>query len=232
MNVPNLVEPSCLLGTWYFPGGEDDAYHIEKDDKRLIGTSEIPVTAYHMNEILDESELPKTYCGYSPCYRREAWASGKDTTGLYRVHQFNKVEQVVILPEDLILNMEWHARILANAEELLQDLQIPYRLLQLCTGDMSIGKYQSQDLECWMPSRGKYGETHSVSSLLDFQARRLNLRYRTASGEIKYCYTMNNTFVATPRFLIAVIENNQQADGSIKIPDVLVPYMGKQFIGR
>lgn len=232
MSVPNLVEPACLLGTGYFPGGEDDAYHLEKDDKWLIGTSEIPVTAYHMNEILDESELPKTYCGYSPCYRREAGASGKDTTGLYRVHQFNKVEQVVILQEDLELNMQWHQRILTNAEKLLQDLQMPYRILQLCTGDMSIGKYQSQDIECWMPSREKYGETHSVSSLLDFQSRRLNLRYRTAAGEIKYCYTMNNTLLATPRFLIALIENNQQADGSIKIPDVLVPYMGKQYIGK
>jgi seryl-tRNA synthetase len=169
--------------------------------------------------------LPKKYCGLSPCYRREAGSYGKDTSGLYRVHQFNKVEQVVILPENIPMTHEWHTTILNNAEELLQDLEIPYRLLQLCTGDMSIGKYQSQDIECRMPSRGKYGETHSVSSFLDFQARRLNLRYRTSNGEIKYCYTMNNTLIATPRFLIALIENNQQADGSIKIPKVLVPYM-------
>ncbi|MFA7298232.1 MAG: serine--tRNA ligase [Candidatus Absconditabacterales bacterium] len=232
MNVPNIVNPECLIGTGYFPGGEEDAYWMERDNQRLIGTSEIPVTAYHMDEVLDEKELPKKYCGYSACYRREAGTYGKDTAGLYRVHQFMKVEQVVILPENEKMSNEYHQQILQNAMDILDDLKIPYRLLQLCSGDLAIGKYNSHDLECWMPSRNAYGETHSVTSFLDFQSRRLNLRYRDAEGKIKYCYTLNNTAIATPRVLIAIIENNQQADGTIKIPDVLVPYMGKEFIGK
>ncbi len=230
MNVPNIVNPEALQGTGYFPGWEEDAYWMERDNQWLIGTSEIPVTAYHMDEVLNEDELPKKYCGYSACYRREAGTYGKDTAGLYRVHQFMKVEQVVILPEDIAMSDEYHRQILQNAMEVLNDINVPYRVLQLCSGDMGIWKYNSQDLECWMPSRNAYGETHSVTSFLDFQARRLNLRYRDKEGKIKYCYTMNNTAIATPRFLIAVIENYQQADGSIKIPEVLVPYMGKDII--
>ena len=232
LNVPNIVNPECLIGTWYFPGWEEDAYRMERDNQRLIGTSEIPVTAYHMDEVLDEKDLPKKYCGYSACYRREAGTYGKDTAWLYRVHQFMKVEQVVILPENEKMSNEYHQQILQNAMDILDDLKIPYRLLQLCSWDLAIGKYNSHDLECWMPSRNSYGETHSVTSFLDFQARRLNLRYRDSEGKIKYCYTMNNTAIATPRILIALIENNQQADGTIKIPDVLVPYMGKEFIWK
>ncbi len=230
MNVPNIVNPEALQWTGYFPWWEEDAYWMERDNQWLIGTSEIPVTAYHMDEILDENELPKKYCWYSACYRREAGTYGKDTAGLYRVHQFMKVEQVVILPENIAMSDEYHRQILQNAMEIIEEINIPYRILQLCTGDMAIGKYNSQDLECWMPSRNAYGETHSVTSFLDFQARRLNLRYRDKEWKIKYCYTMNNTAIATPRFLIAVIENYQQADWSIKIPEVLVPYMGKEFI--
>ena len=232
LNVPNIVNPECLIGTWYFPGWEEDAYRMERDNQRLIGTSEIPVTAYHMDEVLDEKDLPKKYCGYSACYRREAGTYGKDTAWLYRVHQFMKVEQVVILPENEKMSNEYHQQILQNAMDILDDLKIPYRLLQLCSWDLAIGKYNSHDLECWMPSRNSYGETHSVTSFLDFQARRLNIRYRDSEGKIKYCYTMNNTAIATPRILIALIENNQQADGTIKIPDVLVPYMGKEFIWK
>lgn len=230
MNVPNIVNPESLQGTGYFPGWEEDAYWMERDNQRLIWTSEIPVTAYHMDEILNEDELPKKYCWYSACYRREAWTYGKDTAWLYRVHQFMKVEQVVILPENIAMSDEYHRQIFQNAMEILNDINVPYRVLQLCTWDMAIGKYNSQDLECWMPSRNAYGETHSVTSFLDFQARRLNIRYRDKEGKIKYCYTMNNTAIATPRFLIAVIENYQQADWSIKIPEVLVPYMGKKYI--
>jgi seryl-tRNA synthetase len=232
MNVPNIVNPECLIGTGYFPGGEEDAYRMERDNQWLIWTSEIPVTAYHMDEVLEEKDLPKKYCGYSACYRREAGTYGKDTAGLYRVHQFNKVEQVVILPEDEKMSNEYHQQILQNAMDILDDFKLPYRLLQLCSGDLAIGKYNSHDLECWMPSRNAYGETHSVTSFLDFQARRLNLRYRDVEGKIKYCYTMNNTAIATPRILIALIENNQQKDGTIKIPEVLVPYMGKEYIGK
>lgn len=232
MNVPNIVNPECLVGTGYFPGGEEDAYRLERDNQRLIWTSEIPVTAYHMDEVLDEKELPKKYCWYSACYRREAGTYGKDTAGLYRVHQFMKVEQVVILPENEKMSNEYHQQILQNAMDILDDLKVPYRVLQLCSWDLAIGKYNSHDLECRMPSRKAYGETHSVTSFLDFQARRLNLRYRDAEGKVKYCYTMNNTAIATPRILIAIIENNQQKDGTIKIPDVLIPYMGKNIIGK
>ena len=231
LQVPNIVNPECLMGTGYFPGGEEDAYWMERDNQWLIGTSEIPVTAYHMGEVLEESELPKKYCGYSACYRREAWSYGRDTAGLYRVHQFMKVEQVVILPADLKMTEQYYQQILQNAMDVLSDCEVPYRLLQLCTGDLAIGKYNSADLECWMPSRNSYGESHSVSAFLDFQARRLNLRYRDQEGKLQYCYTMNNTAIATPRFLIALIENHQTADGRIRIPKVLQPYMGKEFIG-
>ena len=202
LQVPNIVNPECLMGTGYFPGGEEDAYWLERDNQWLIGTSEIPVTAY-----------------------------GRDTAGLYRVHQFMKVEQVVILPADLKMTEQYYQQILQNAMDVLSDCEVPYRLLQLCTGDLAIGKYMSHDLECWMPSRNSYGETHSVSAFLDFQARRLNLRYRDQEGKLQYCYTMNNTAIATPRFLIALIENHQTADGRIRIPKVLQPYMGKEFIG-
>ncbi len=232
MNVPNIVNPECLIWTGYFPWWEEDAYWLERDNQWLIWTSEIPVTAYHMNEVLNEDELPKKYCWYSACYRREAGTYGKDTAGLYRVHQFMKVEQVVILPEDIALSDKLHDHILGNSMEILDDLKIPYRLLQLCSWDLAIWKYNSHDLECWMPSRNAYGETHSVTSFLDFQARRLNLRYRDKLWNMKYCYTMNNTAVATPRILISIIENNQQKDWTIKIPEALVPYMGKEYIGK
>ncbi|MCR5411785.1 MAG: serine--tRNA ligase [Patescibacteria group bacterium] len=228
--VPNIVNTSCLVGTGYFPGGEEDAYRLERDDQWMIATAEIPLTSYYSGDILAENELPKKMVGLSPCYRREAGSYGKDTTGLYRVHQFMKVEQVVLLPEDEKMAENYYYQILQNSEELVQELGLPYRVLQLCTGDLAIGKYLSHDIECRMPSRNSYGETHSATSFLDFQARRLNLRYRSEDGTVKYCYTMNNTVVASPRILIAVIENNQTADGKIKIPEVLQPYMGKAFI--
>ena len=230
MAVPNMVNPECLVWTGYFPGWEEDAYWLERDNQWMIATAEIPITAYHMDEVLKEEELPKKYVGLSPCYRREAGSYGKDTAGLYRVHQFMKVEQVIILPEDVKMSDSRHQQIIANSMEILDDLKLPYRLLQLCTGDLALGKYNSHDLECWMPSRKWYGETHSATSFLDFQARRLNLRYRATDWKIKYCYTLNNTVVASPRILVALIENNQQADWSIKIPEVLVPYMGKEII--
>ena len=217
--VPNIVNTSCLVGTGYFPGGEEDAYRLERDDQWMIATAEIPLTSYYSGDIIAENELPKKMVGLSPCYRREAGSYGKDTTGLYRVHQFMKVEQVVLLPEDEKMAENYYYQILQNSEELVQELGLPYRVLQLCTGDLAIGKYLSHDIECRMPSRNSYGETHSATSFLDFQARRLNLRYRSEDGSIKYCYTMNNTVVASPRILIAVLENNQTADGKIKIPD-------------
>lgn len=229
-SVPNMVNPECLVWTGYFPGGEEDAYRLERDDQRMIATAEIPITAYHMNEILTEEELPKKYVWLSPCYRREAWTYWKDTAWIYRVHQFMKVEQVILLPEDVALSDQRHQQIIQNSMDVLDDLKLPYRLLQLCTWDLALWKYNSHDLECRMPSRNSYGETHSATSFLDFQARRLNIRYRTKTGELKYCYTLNNTVIASPRILIAIIENYQQKDGTIKVPEVLVPYMWKEII--
>lgn len=229
-SVPNMVNTECLIWTGYFPGGEEDAYRLERDDQRMIATAEIPITAYHMNEILTEEELPKKYVWLSPCYRREAGTYGKDTAWIYRVHQFMKVEQVILLPEDVALSDQRHQQIIQNSMDVLDGLKLPYRLLQLCTGDLALWKYNSHDLECRMPSRNSYGETHSATSFLDFQARRLNIRYRTKTGELKYCYTLNNTVIASPRILIPVIENYQQKDGTIKVPEVLVPYMWKTII--
>jgi len=230
MSVPNIVKTETLIWTWYFPWWEEDTYNLTKDEKRLIATSEIPLTAYYSGEILEEKDFPKKFVWISPCYRREAWSYWRDTSGLYRVHQFNKVEQVIIIPENESLSNERHQKILENSMEILESLEIPHRLLQLCTGDLSIWKYISHDLECWMPSRNNYGETHSASSFLDFQARRLNLRYRDSEWNIKYCYTLNNTAIATPRILISIVENNQTSDKKIIVPKVLRDYIWKDII--
>ncbi len=230
MYVPNMVHPEILTCTGYYPDPDGNVYELWNEKRCLIWTSEIPLTSYHRDEILSEDELPKTYFAQSACYRREAGSYGKDTAGLYRVHQFGKVEQVIIIPEDVALSNERHQKILQNSMDVMNDLELPYRLLQLCTGDLSSEKYNSHDIECRMPSRNSYGETHSATSFLDYQARRLNLRYRNKEGKIKYCYTLNNTVVATPRILIPIIENNQKADGEIKIPKVLQPYLWKEII--
>jgi len=226
MVVPTIVRREPLVGTAYFPGGEEQAYRCDHDDLFLIGTSEVPVTAFHSGEILTEDELPKLYAGYSTCYRREAGAAGKDTRGLYRVHQFNKVEQVVVCRGDEEESKRFHAFILENSEEILRALDLPYRVVNVCGGDLGLPQVQKYDIETWMPSRDSYGETHSASRFLDFQARRLDLRYRDGSGKVRFCHTLNNTAIASPRVLIALLENHQQADGTVTIPEVLRPYMG------
>lgn len=231
MVVPTLVRYEPLYGTAYFPGGEEQAYACERDRLWLVGTSEVPVTAFHMGEILDEKDLPRLYAGISPCYRREAGAAGRDTKGLYRIHQFNKVEQVVIDRADRELSKEHHRRILRNSCEVLEALELPYRVVDVCTGDLGQGQAQKFDIECWMPSRG-WGETHSASRFYDFQARRLDLRYRDAEGKLRFCHTLNNTVIATPRVLIALLEIHQRADGSVRIPAALVPYFGKSELRR
>lgn len=227
---PHLVRYEAMSGTGYFPGGEEQAYHLDlrDDETYLIGTSEVSVCAMLINETVDKNKLPLRLAGYSPCYRREAGTYGKDTQGLYRIHQFYKVEQVVICEADEKISSQIHSEILGNAEALLQALELPYRVVDVCTGDMGRGQVYKNDVETWMPSRNSYGETHSCSTLYDFQARRLNLRYRNESGELVFCHTLNNTLIASPRVLIPIIENNQQPDGSIKIPTVLRPYMGGQ----
>ena len=226
MLVPTLVRREPLVGTAYFPGGEDQSYACERDSLYLIGTSEVPVTAYHGGEILEDSELPRLYAGYSTCYRREAGAAGRDTRGLYRIHQFNKVEQVVVCRNDEDESRRFHQFILENAEGILQALELPYRVVNVCGGDLGLPHVEKFDLETWMPSREGYGETHSASRFYDFQARRLKLRYRDQNGKVRFCHTLNNTAIASPRILISILEINQERDGRVRIPRVLQGYLG------
>jgi seryl-tRNA synthetase len=225
MTVPVLVNESVMCGTGYFPVGRDQAYLAERDGMSLVGTAEVSVTAYHSEEILTQAELPKKYVAVSTCFRREAGAAGKDTYGLYRIHYFDKVEQVIIGPNDEQASIAFHQEILANAEDVLKALNLPYRVVNVCTGDLGQGQVQKFDIETWMPSRGGYGETHSASRFYEFQARRLNMRYRDAQGTIRFCHTLNNTVIASPRILIPLLELNQNADGTVHVPPALHPYM-------
>jgi len=231
LSVPVIVREAALVGTAYFPGAEEQTYKIENptfEDSSawLVGTSEVSVTALRGGEILDPKELPLRYAGISPCFRREAGTYGKDARGLYRVHQFQKVEQVVVDVADEARSRAHLEDIVKNAEDLLKALELPYRVVAVCAGDMGRGQVYKYDLEAWMPSRKGYGETHSASMFFDFQARRLDLRYRDEAGKVRTCHTLNNTVVATPRILIAILENHQRQDGSIALPKALVPYLG------
>ena len=226
MLVPHLVKDEAMVGTAYFPVGQEQTYRLPEDQVNLIGTAEVPVTAYHADEILHADELPKYYVGLSHCYRREAGTYGKDTRGLYRIHQFQKVEQVVLCVNDPEVSSQEHEHILQNAEEILQALRLPYRVVVVCGGDLGIPQVKKYDIETWMPSRQAYGETHSASKFHDFQARRLRLRYRDKDGNVRFVHTLNNTVIASPRILIPILELYQRPDGSVAIPEVLQPYMG------
>lgn len=231
MTAPVLVKKEAMVGTGYFPWGEEDHY-ITQDEQFLAGTAEVALTAYRQGETLTEKDLPIKMVGISPCFRREVGSYGKDTQGIIRVHQFNKVEQVVYTIADEEETRDWHEKITHISEEILQDLELPYQVLLMCTGDMGAGQRKKYDLETWFPAQNKYRETHSASYFLDFQARRLNIRYQDKNGELKYVYTMNNTVAASPRLLAAIIENYQQADGSIRVPTVLQPMVGTDLISR
>ncbi len=226
LNVPMLVNDAVMRGTGYFPLFRDQAYICERDAQALAGTAEVPVTAYHSDEILSAEELPKKYVAFSTCFRREAGAAGRDTYGLYRIHYFDKVEQVILCRNDVQASVEHHYEILANAEDVLNALELPYRVVNVCTGDLGQGQIKKFDIETWMPSRESYGETHSASMFGDFQARRLNIRYRHDDGNLQFCHTLNNTVIASPRILISILELYQNADGSITVPKALRPYMG------
>lgn len=228
--APALVKEFTLIGSGQFPWGREEVYKMEKDDVYLAGTAEVPLTAYFANEILEEKDLPKKFVAFSPCFRREAGSYGKDTKGLYRVHQFNKVEQVIINKNDYESSLTCHDELLANSEEVLQDLELPYRVMLMCTGDMGEPQVKKYDIETWMPSRNAYGETMSDSFMGDFQTRRLNIRYKTGKGEVKFTHSLNNTAIASPRILIAILENCQEKDGSVVVPKVLRNYVGKERI--
>lgn len=225
LTVPVLVREQVMYGTGYFPVGRDQAYLAERDEMSLVGTAEVPVTALHSDEILDEAQLPRKYVAMSTCFRREAGAAGKDTYGLYRIHLFDKVEQVIVCRNDRQASIDFHNQIVANAESVLQALELPYRVVNVCTGDLGQGQVQKFDIETWMPSRNSYGETHSASRFYEFQARRLNLRYRDGEDKVQYCHTLNNTVIASPRILIPILELYQNADGTVTVPQALRPYM-------
>jgi len=226
LSGPVLVKDFAMYGTAFFPFGEEQSYRVEKDELNLVGTSEVFVTSYHSEEMLKEEDLPLLYAALSTCFRREAGTYGRDTKGAYRVHQFQKVEQVVLCKADEEESRRQHEFILKNSEGILQALNLPYRVVTCCTGDLGLGQVVKFDLEAWMPSRDSYGETNSASRYHDFQARRLNIRYRDGDGATHFVHTLNHTVVASTRLIIAIVENYQQADGSIVIPEVLRPYMG------
>jgi len=247
-SVPVVVREECMVGTGFFPTGKDQAYCVAETDRGggqdlwLTGTGEVGLMGLHQDEILDEADLPLKYATVSTCFRREAGAAGKDTAGLYRIHQFDKVEQVVITISEEAESRRWHQTMIGIVEELLQSLELPYQLLQCCTGDLGLKNADMIDIECWMPSRGEldsagvprgaYCETHSASRLYDFQCRRLNMRYKGAStgGKTVFCHSLNNTVAASPRLLIPIIEMNQNKDGSISIPEALQEYMNGQLV--
>lgn len=234
ITVPSISKEKPLYGQGYLPFSRDEVYYLQQDDIYLSGTAELILNSLRADEILQENELPVLYAGFSPCFRREAGAAGKDTRGLVRVHQFMKTEQFVICKNDIKESEKWHQKLLQISEEILQDLELPYQVLEVCTGDMGAPKYRQYDLEAWVPSQNCYRETHSCSNITEWQARRTNLRYRdNADGKVKFVHTLNNTGIATPRALVPFIENHQNADGSVNIPKKLQPYMGgKKVIGK
>lgn len=250
MIPPTIVKEFALYGSGYFKGTEydnetDEVYQLSSKDKEkdgsetkerkfLAGTAEPALLAYHSGEVLEEKDLPLKYCGYSPCYRSEIGSYGKDTKGMYRVHEFFKIEQVVIATADLEKSEEFQREMIAISEEMHEELGLSYRKLAICTGDMGAGKYRMYDLEAWLPGMNRWGETGSASNFLDWQSRRLNVTYKDEDGKKKHAYMLNNTALPSPRILIAIMENYQQEDGSILVPDVLQPFMpvGKKVIEK
>jgi len=226
ISVPALVREEPLIGNGQFPAHREETYSIPADDLYLAGTAEVALVGLHAGEILDAKTLPIRYAGISPCFRREAGSAGRDVRGLLRVHQFEKVEQFVICKADDEESDRWHAELLDAAEHLLQGLGLAYQVVEIATGDMGSGKYRMNDIETWMPSLGAYRETHSCSSLHDWQARRASIRYRDTDGTVKFAYTLNNTAIATPRLLAALVENYQTAGQKVQIPKALRPYLG------
>jgi seryl-tRNA synthetase len=255
MYPPVIDRKEAFINSGHFPWGESEAYAIQAEDEDvkntistlgenyrqleydfssdtyLAGTAEVPLVSYHAGEILSEKDLPVLYAGYSPCFRREIGNYGKDTRGIYRIHEFMKIEQVVLCKNDMAISKEWHEKLASYAEEMLQELGLHYRVMLMCTGDMGEPQVKKYDIETWMPGRQGFGETMSDSIMGDFQSRRANIRYQAKNGELKYVHMLNNTALASSRILIALWEHYQQKDGTIRIPSVLVPYVGFEVIG-
>jgi seryl-tRNA synthetase len=230
ITVPAIAREQAFLNQGQFPGHKEETYELPNDDLWLAGTAEVVLTSLHTGEIIEGDKLPILYAGYSPCFRREAGSAGKDVRGLLRVHQFVKVEQYVVCEADDEQSAQWHARLLELAESLLQGLEIPYQVIETSTGDMGLGKYRMNDIESWVPSLGKYRETHSCSTLHDWQARRANIRYRGSDGKVRFAHTLNNTALASPRILVPLLENHQTADGRVKLPKAMQQLMGREFL--
>lgn len=231
MIVPSLVKKEPFFGTGYLPQGEEDLYKTQDGDY-LAGTGEVATMAYYMDEVLKLEDLPKKIVAFSPCFRREAGSHGKDTRGLIRLHEFYKVEQVVLCEANHEESVRQHEALLANAEKYMQALGIPYRVVVNCTGDLGLGQVKKYDIEAWVPSENKYRETHSISYFHDFQTRRLGIRYKDTEGKTRYVHSLNGTMSATPRLLVSLVENYQNEDGSVTIPEVLRPYVGGREVIR
>ena len=230
MIVPSLVRRESFIGTGYVPQSEDDLYKTQ-DDTYLSGTAEVATMGYHMDEILSKEDLPKKILAFSPCFRREAGSHGKDTKGLIRVHEFFKWEQVILCEASHEESVKWHEWLNRNSEEFIESLGIPYHTVLNCGGDLGLGQVKKYDIELWVPGEQTYREIGSASYFHDFQTRRLNIRYRDETGKVRFAHSLNNTAIATPRILVSLIENYQQENGAIAIPEVLQPYMGKEKIG-
>jgi seryl-tRNA synthetase len=224
MEAPAIAKGANLVGTGWLPQGKDEVYKIG-DDEYLAGTAEVTMMGYHAGEVLLEKDLPKKYIAFSPCFRSEAGSYGKDTKGILRVHEFMKMEQVVLCKNDHDESVKWHEEITKNAEEIVRALELPYRVVVNCAGDLGLGQVKKYDIECWLPSQNKYRETHSASYFHDFQTRRLNIRYRTKEGQVLFTHSLNNTALATPRILAQIVENYQTKKGTVIIPKVLHKYM-------
>lgn len=228
---PVIVRKQHLYGTAHLPGDVED-YYMTQDGDALAGTAEVPVMALHSEEVLESKDFPIKYLGFSPCFRREAGSHSKDVKGLIRVHEFYKLEQVVLCEASHETSVKLHEEINRNTEEFIESLGIPYHTVINCGGDLGLGQVKKYDIELWVPKEGKYREISSASYFHDFQCRRFNIRYRDAEGKLKYAHSLNCTAIPTPRILVSLVENNQNADGSIRIPEALKPYFGKDSITK
>lgn len=233
LNLPALIQKQKVFDAGHFPGSDlsvmdNDVFYMSNDNRALAGTSEIAINAMHAGEILDEDKLPLLYTAYSTCFRREAGAAGKDTSGFIRGNQFNKQEMFVFCKSDPAESEKWFFTMMGLFEELVKDMELPYHILEVCSGDVGFNKIRMQDLEAWLPSQQRYVELGSCSIIHEFQARRTKTRYKTKDGEIKYCHTLNNTCLATPRFLAVFLENHQTKDGKVRLPEKIRPYLGNK----